>query len=469
MAEIVVVGAGVCGLLTSRLLAEDGHRVTVLERDPQAPPAPDQAWDSWERRGVNQFRLLHFFLPRFRATLEAQLPDIVPALEAAGAARIDPMAGIPDELTGGPRPDDDRFVALTGRRPVVESVLAAEVGGTPGVTIRRGVTIAGLLTDGEAADGVPHVVGIVTDEGEEVRADLVVDAGGRRSSLPTWLTAIGARAPIEEKDDCGFVYFGRYFRSADGSLPPAIGPLLQPYDSVSILTLPADNGTWGVGVITSARDSVLRDARHVDTWERIVKSYPLVAHWIDGEPLGDIDVMAKIEDRTRTFTVDGTPVASGVAAVADARACTNPSVGRGASIGFLHAIALRDLVREHGLDDHYSFATAWEETSESTIGGYVEDTLAFDRHRLGEMEAQMAGVPYETDDPTWAFTAAFEAAAAHDPDVFRGFLDVVSMNARAVDVLGRPGVMEKVIELGQDPEPAPGPSRAELLAVVGAK
>jgi 2-polyprenyl-6-methoxyphenol hydroxylase-like FAD-dependent oxidoreductase len=468
MSSIVVVGAGVGGLLTARLLAEDGHEVTVLERDPQVPPAPDQAWASWERRGVNQFRLLHFFLPRFRATLEAELPDLIPALEAAGASRVDPLEGIPDEFSGGRRPDDDRFMALTGRRPVVESVLAAEVGGTPGVTVRRGVGVAGLLTDGESADGVPHVVGLVTDEGEELRADLVVDAGGRRSSLPTWLTDIGARPPIEDRADCGFVYFGRYFRSPDGSLPPAIGPLLQPYDSVSILTLPADNGTWGVGVITTARDAVLRDARKVDVWERIVTSYPLVAHWVDGQPLGDVDVMAKIEDRTRSFTVDGTPVVTGLAPVADARACTNPSVGRGASIGFLHAVALRDLVRDHGLADPLSFAVAWEDTSQSTVGGYVDDTLSFDRHRLAEMEAQIDGVPYDTEDPTWAFTKAFEAAALKDAEVLRGYLDVVSMNARAGDVLARPGMMERVIELGLDAEPPPGPSRAELVDIVGA-
>ena len=70
------------------------------------------------------------------------------------------------------------------------------------------------------SDGVPHVVGVRTDAGEELRADLVVDAAGRRSSLPKLLTAIGARAPIEEKEDCGFVYYGRHFRSADGEMPP---------------------------------------------------------------------------------------------------------------------------------------------------------------------------------------------------------------------------------------------------------
>ena len=79
------------------------------------------------------------------------------------------------------------------------------------------------------------------------------------------------------------------------------------------------------------------------------RSLPLVAHWLDGQPLDDrrSDIV-KIEDRHRDFVVDGRPVATGVVAVGDAWACTNPSRGRGASIGMLHALALRQTLRTLG-------------------------------------------------------------------------------------------------------------------------
>lgn len=176
--------------------------------------------------------------------------------------------------------------------------------------------------------------------------------------------------------------------------------------------------------------------------------------------------MAKIEDRHRSFVVDGVPVATGVAPLGDSWACTNPSVGRGASIGLLHASALRDVVREVGVDDPIGFAVAWHEATAETVEPYYRDTLTFDRHRLAEVHAQIEGVPYETDDPAWLLGQALGRAAGKDPDLLRGALEVAFMLARGGDVLARPGVAERALELGADAEPLPGPSRTELLALL---
>lgn len=467
MAEVLIIGGGITGQAAAMLLAADGHHVRVLERDP-APPAATaaEAWDSWERRGVNQFRMLHYFLPRFRQTVEAELPAVAAELDADGALRLNPFEGMPPGLSGGVRADDARFAALTGRRPVVEAAVARVAARTPGVEVRRGVAVKGLRTGDERIAGVPHVVGVVTDDGDELGADLVVDAGGRRSALPRLLADIGARPPVEERDDCGFVYYGRHFRSADGSVPPAFGPLLMHYDSVSTLTLPADNGTWGVGLVASADDAAMRATRDVDVWTRVLASFPLVAHWADGEPITDIAVMAKIEDRHRTFVVDGVPVATGLAPVGDSWACTNPSVGRGASIALLHACALRDVLRRVGPDDAAGLATAWHDATAEVVEPYYRDTLTFDRHRLAEVHAQIAGVPYDTDDPAWRLGQALGRAAGRDPDLLRAALEVASLLARGEEVLARPGVAERAVELGAEGEPLPGPTRAELLTTL---
>jgi len=277
--------------------------------------------------------------------------------------------------------------------------------------------------------------------------------------------AIGAPGPREERADCGFVYYGRHFRSDDGQLPAVFGPLLQPYDGMSILTLPCDRGTWGVGLVASGRDPALRALVDRDVWDAVLGAFPLAAHWGQGEPITDVQVMAKIEDRQRHLVIDGRPVATGVVAVGDAWACTNPSVGRGITIGLLHAVALRDLLREVPTADEIGVVRGWHELTMERVAPLVEDTLAFDRHRLAQIDAQIAGHSYETDDPAWALGLALAASASRDRNQFRHYLDVVSLNARGVDVLARPGVIDKTLELGA-PAPLPGPSRAEVLELV---
>jgi 2-polyprenyl-6-methoxyphenol hydroxylase-like FAD-dependent oxidoreductase len=455
-----------CGAL---LLARDGHDVTVLERDAAPPPDPEDAWNAWDRRGVNQFRMLHFFQPRFRSIAEVELPDVVRAFEGAGARVVNPFREAPAEITGGFRDSDANFDALTARRPVAEAAIAGVVDTAGNVRVRRGVAVQGLLTGPSQYDGVPHVVGVRTESGEEITADLVIDAAGRRSTLPRMLTEVGARAPLEELDDCGFIYYGRHFRSNDGSVPPAFGPLLLAYGSFSALTLPADNGTWGVGLITSAKDAALRALKNADAWERVMKSLPLQAHWVDGEPLEDHPaVMAKIEDRHRAFVIDDTPVATGVLALADSWACTNPSVGRGISIGLIHAVALRDVLRTQPADG-VELARAFHAATNVTAEPWYRGTLAFDHGRLDEIHAELEGQPFEPD-PFYETILALQSAAGKDPEVLRAFVEIAGVISVPEEALAKPGVSEKVAELGKDwrEAKAPGPTREELLAIVNA-
>jgi 2-polyprenyl-6-methoxyphenol hydroxylase-like FAD-dependent oxidoreductase len=393
---------------------------------------------------------------------------VVKALEAAGALRLNVVAGAPTELTGGPRPDDETFDLVTARRPVAESVVAACAEATPAVVVRRGVGVSGLTT-GSSHRGVPHVTGVRTDRGEEIGADLVVDTTGRRSPLPAWLADVGAMRPREELEDSGFIYYGLHFRSADGSLPAVIAPFLQNYGSVSVLTLPADNGTWGVAIIASAADTAMRAVRDVAVWMDVVRALPLAAHWVDGEPLEDrVQILARIEDRHRSFVIDGEPVATGVVAVGDSWACTNPSLGRGISLGLMHAVALRQVVRDVSTDDPAALAAAWDEATAATVEPWYRATLSTDRHRLAEVHAHIAGEPYRPADPAWDTAGALQMSAGLDPDCFRALLSIVGVLRTPQEALAEPGLLDKVMALGADWRDVPdlGPNRKELLSVV---
>ena len=470
--KVVVAGAGLVGLSSALLLARDGHEVTVVERDAAAPPDPAEAWDAWERRGVNQFRLPHLFASRYRALMETELPDVMTALVDAGALEWHPLGHVPASLRGPERPGDEDLMAVTGRRVVVESVMARAAVEARDVEIRRGESIGALLAGTADASGTPAVAGVTLHSGEELPADLVVDATGRRSSLPSWLAGLGAAPLAEESDDSGFVYYGRHFRSTDGVVPAVPGVLpVQEYGTISLLTLPADNGTWSVVIVTSSEDTALRGLRDADRWMTAVRSLPGADPWVAGEPIDDrVMSMTKLEDRIRALVVDGRPVVTGLLPVGDSWACTNPSVGRGASIGLMHAVALRDLLARHADDAPSDLASAWDEATRRSVTPWYEATVAGDRHRLQEITAQLAGREYAPEDPGYEIGKALVHAAGQDPDCLRALFQIAGVRQLPLDALAADGVLDKVIALGAGwrDEPPLGPTRDELVAMATA-
>jgi 2-polyprenyl-6-methoxyphenol hydroxylase-like FAD-dependent oxidoreductase len=463
VASVIVCGGSVVGLSAAMFLARDGHEVTVLERDPEPPTPAELAWDGWRRRGVAQFQQAHLMLPPVRQILEAELPGMTGRLTGAGCAWQDPVAVVPPTLTDWQRqPEDDAAALVTGRRPVVESVLAAAAAEEPGVTVHRGTGVAGLLAGTPARPGVPHVTGVRTSAGQELRADLVVDATGRQTKLARWLAEIGGQPPYLESEDSGFVYCTRYFGGPQ--TPVQRGPIAAPYGTFSVLTLPGDNGTWSVTIWTASADKALRPLRDTGRFMAVAGACPLQAHWLDGQPITGVLVMAGILDQYRRFVVGGQPVATGVLAVGDAWACTNPSAGRGISVGLKHAQRLRDVVRAAD-GDPVALAHDWDRATEQDVTPFYRGQIVADQLRLAEMAALREGREPVPPDPV---IAGWEAGAMRDSVLFRGLLDLTLCLDSREQVLARPGFRERAASFaGAPPMRLPGPDRAQLLALVG--
>lgn len=283
--SILVCGAGMVGLSAAMMLARDGHQVTVLEADPGlVPTTPTAAWESWQRTGVIQFRQPHNLFPRFRQVCDEELPGLCGRLLAAGCILADPLAVLPPAIADRePRPGDTAFRMVTGRRPVAESVFAAAAEQQQGVVVRRDVRVCGLVPGPAAIRGVPHVAGVRTSTGEELHADLVVDAMGRRSRSAGMLASLGARLPRTDAADSGFAYYTRYFT---GPALPALRALpVTPIGTISVLTLPGDNDTWSVTVFAASGDAPVKELRNADVFTRVIRACPLQAHWLDGQPV----------------------------------------------------------------------------------------------------------------------------------------------------------------------------------------
>jgi 2-polyprenyl-6-methoxyphenol hydroxylase-like FAD-dependent oxidoreductase len=452
------------------MLARDGHDVSVLERDAEpVPEAVDEAWTTWARPGVVQFRQPHFLQARVRLVLERELPDVRDALLAAGAVLVDPLDRMPSAIAERTaRAQDERLTSVTARRTTTEHVFASIAQSEPRVRVRRGVEVVGLTTRKNGQ--VPQVTGVRTSSGEELASDLLVDAMGRGSRLPRWLRDAGITEVHEESEDSGFLYYTRFFRARGGSSPLARTPfLLTPVGSFSIITLPSDRETWSVTIYAASGDRPLTRLKDADRWSAVVASCPLHAHWLDGEPLSGVLPMAGVLDRYRRLVVQGRPVVTGVALVADAWVCTNPSLARGLALGLDHAARLRDTVREQ-LGDPGEFAEAWDAVTEAEFTPWYRATVASDRARLAEIDRLRNGVdasPPPSDALALA-RARFPVAATRDPDLFRAFLEVAGCLTHPAEVFARPGVVDRVLELTEpaDVPMPPGPTREELLTLL---
>ncbi|HET8750416.1 MAG TPA: hypothetical protein VFM42_06715, partial [Sphingomicrobium sp.] len=387
----------------------------------------------------------------------------------AGASRFDMLNPIPARFRDtGPQAIDDQLWTWTCRRPTGEWVFLKAAEREAGIEIRRGTTVQSLIAGAPGRSGVPHVAGVRTADGEEIRAELVIDATGRGSRAPDWLSALGADVPSDQAMDSNFTYLTRFF---SGVMPERKAPPITEMGSISILTLPADRGTWSVTIFVSSRDSELRALRDTNVWTKVLRACPLHAHWLDGEPISELLTMSGVVDRCRRFSNGDGPFVTGFAAIADAWVCTNPSAGRGMTVGMLHARQLRDSVRRFA-DDPCQLVRDFDERTECDIKPWYDAQIAVDRMRFSAMEASRAGrAPPVPADQLTRDLMLLHAAMLADGELFRLGLEYIATLSTAQEIMDRPGVRERMKialdEMSRDGRPAmPGPSREQLLALV---
>lgn len=455
MTSTCINGAGFAGLATALLLAADGHDVTVVERDP-APPSrdPEVAWTSWERRAVPQFRQTHAFLALTRQLLTAELPHVWTRLLEAGVTEHNlathPPLTIADRAH---RPGDDDLVYVNARRSTVEHVLRHAAEDDPRVEVLSGVAAKGLLTEGDG----PRVVGLATSAGP-LEADLVVDCGGRRTPVPDWVEDAGGPRPGEESAEYRIAYWTQWFRLRPGAEMPVLygRPALE-VGPMEVLRVPADNGWFSITIVAVASDRRFRVLSDQARLLRFLAALPLTRDWVDpalAEPVGGIVPMVTLVDCRRRLVVDGRPCASGLVAVGDSVGASNPSLARGTAFGLLHAVGLRDLLRDD--PDPATILPRHAELLEERFEPWWQATVATDQAHLARMRAAAEGSE-PAADPGWTFLHA----AHHDADLWRLALRVAGVLELAQDVVARPGTLERVGEtIGRV-----GPPRVEAIDV----
>lgn len=488
--DVAVIGAGICGLCSALALASKGYDVTVYERD-AAPPegGADQAFFEWQRRGAAQFRHPHAFLAVMCNLMQKNYPDLVDKFWEAGARKVTFAEMLPDEMKDSyePEPGDEEMWLLMCRRATMETVLRRYVESKTNVTINNRSNIVGMEASVENGEINVQGIQLQVDRGEIKTKlhDIIVDASGRNSKFPGWLTGLGGTIDVED-DDAEIVYYTRHFKLKPGQEePPRSGKDRSAGDLgyIKFGVFPGDNGHFAVILCLPNHETELREAvKDPDQFNQICCAIPGLYPWVNADkstPTTSSFGFGNIHAVWKHFVKDGKPVARNYFAVGDAAVRTNPLYGRGCSTGIIHAHLLADLLAD--LDDPLERALEFNRRTEEQLRPIFDMSLREDKQGIDRAKAMLEG--RSLDDKKgfkrWlraAFGDAIAGASREQLHVLRGAMRSFNLMEKPGDFLKDPKIRWTVLrymfrgrERNNRARFQRGPNRNEMLQVITKK
>jgi 2-polyprenyl-6-methoxyphenol hydroxylase-like FAD-dependent oxidoreductase len=456
--SVIVMGGGVAGLAAAVLLARNGPRVTLIERDLMPADGGAEAATDWPRPGTPHFLQPHAFIPRGRSELRRHLPDVYSTLLGVGGWEVDTRP----KFSSPPSDEDEQLQYVAVRRPLIEWALRRAAVAERNLTIRASSRVNGLLVD------AGRVVGVRVD-GALVEADLVVDALGRRTSTVEWLVAQGINTDPPASSDCGVVYYSRYYRCRPGFELPDGPWFLSPRGDLGYLgfaSFPGDNGTFAAVLAVPTGVPEWKAFHDPVTFENAIAQIPALASWADPQgvdPITPVMAMAGLRNSLRAGSA-----AAGHVAVGDAYSHTDPVLAHGLAFGLVHAAELARAVREHAeitdAVDDYVAATA------SALRERYDYATALDEQRLRMWLGAPVDFAHHDGDYALFTIVAGGVAATADPDLARVFLRRIGLldSTRVLDddMALRERVQAAFTDAAHAPRPRTGPTREEMLTIV---
>ncbi|GGE62924.1 hypothetical protein GCM10007140_11510 [Priestia taiwanensis] len=204
--KVIVIGGGIAGLLSARVLSEYYAEVIIIEKD-DLPTKPEI------RAGTPQAFHPHRFTPRGKMIVERLFPGFNDELLTLGAPSMQNKIIHQTNQYGSlemPNPEND----VTFSRPLLEWVCRQRVKKISNVEFLTKVNVIGLLTTSDQT----VITGVHIRDREQrnllqtIDADLVIDTSGRSSKLSEWLQQLGFDVPTPDILKVSLGYSTRHYK-----------------------------------------------------------------------------------------------------------------------------------------------------------------------------------------------------------------------------------------------------------------
>lgn len=347
----IVVGGGIAGLLASRVLADHFDQVILLERD-RYPDSPEV------RAGVPQAKHVHILLLRGKQILEGMFPGLSAEMVANGAVVVETGKELAVLSYYGWRVQySGELTLLTFTLPLLEWCLRRRLAEIAPVRSIDGCRVTGLVAgeEGRSVTGVRCHFSHDTRTEQNLYGELVVDASGRFSRAPEWLSALGYSRPEETVVDPFLGYASRLYEAPDGSkMSDAFRPgwkslllLGKPPDHTrGGALLPVEGNRWHITLAGVGKDYPPTDEAGFLEFARTLRSSVLYDAIRSARPLSPVTGYRATENRWRHYeSLSRWP--GRFVVLGDALCALNPVYGQGMSVAALEALTLDQCLREH--------------------------------------------------------------------------------------------------------------------------
>jgi flavin-dependent dehydrogenase len=184
----------------------------------------------------------------------------------------------------------------------------------------------------------------------DVDADLVVDASGRNTHAPGWLTGLGYPAPDESVINAFIGYASRVYAPPEAIQLDWKAVLLNsrpPDEKRAGGIFPINGGLWHVTLSGTGRDYPPTDETGFLEFARSLRS-PIVADALaDARPVSSISGYRRTENQLRHYErMSSWP--EGFVVLGDATSAFNPVYGQGMSVAGLGGLALQQWLTTGG-------------------------------------------------------------------------------------------------------------------------